>query len=81
MTTNQHLVRILVDDLGLTEDDLRPDATLNDAGLDSLALAELAELLPERLGVRLGDDVLTKAATIGALSTMVEQTLAAQEQQ
>ncbi|MFE7927550.1 acyl carrier protein [Streptomyces sp. NPDC057456] len=80
MTPHQQLVRILVDDLGIGEDDLRSDTSLNDAGLDSLALAELAELLPERLGVHLGDDVLTKAATIGALSTLVEQTLAAQDQ-
>ncbi|WP_333745690.1 acyl carrier protein [Streptomyces sp. IBSBF 2950] len=79
MTTNPQLVRILVDDLGITEDDLRPDASLNDAGLDSLALAELAELLPERLGVRLGDDVLNKAATVGALSTMIEQQLVGQQ--
>ncbi|MFE9446358.1 acyl carrier protein [Streptomyces sp. NPDC006602] len=62
-------------------DDLRPDASLNDAGLDSLALAELAEVLPERLGVHLGDGVLNKAATVGALNTLVEQQLAAQEQQ
>ncbi|WP_327749768.1 acyl carrier protein [Streptomyces europaeiscabiei] len=79
MTTNPQLVRILVDDLGITEGDLRPDASLNDAGLDSLALAELAELLPERLGVRLGDDVLNKAATVGDLSTMVEQQLVGQQ--
>ncbi|MDW8478348.1 acyl carrier protein [Streptomyces scabiei] len=79
MTTTPQLVRILVDDLGIAEGDLRPDASLNDAGLDSLALAELAELLPERLGVRLGDDVLNKAATVGALSTMIEQQLAGQQ--
>ncbi|MEU9405778.1 acyl carrier protein [Streptomyces sp. NPDC048281] len=84
MTTNHanpQLVRILVEDLGIGEHDLRADASLNDAGLDSLALAELAELLPERLGVHLGDDVLNKAATVGALSTLVEQQLTAQEQQ
>ncbi|MDX3697805.1 acyl carrier protein [Streptomyces europaeiscabiei] len=84
MTTNKanpQLVRILVEDLGISEDDLRPDASLNDTGLDSLALAELAELLPERLGVHLGDDVLNKAPTVGALNTLVEQQLAAQEQQ
>ncbi|MGR3875630.1 acyl carrier protein [Streptomyces graminifolii] len=75
MTTNPQLVRILVEDLGISEDDLRPDASLNDAGLDSLALAELAELLPARLGVRLGDDVLNKAATLDALSALVEQQL------
>ncbi|GGN41009.1 acyl carrier protein [Streptomyces fuscichromogenes] len=78
--TNPQLVRILVEDLGIGEDNLRPDASLNDAGLDSLALAELAELLPERLGFRLGDDVLNKAATVGALSTLVEQQLTGQEQ-
>ncbi|WP_268208089.1 hypothetical protein [Streptomyces shenzhenensis] len=37
-------------------------------------------LPPERLGVRLGDDVLDKDAGIGALSTLVEQQLGAQEQ-
>ncbi|MEH0516852.1 acyl carrier protein [Streptomyces sp. B21-079] len=77
---NPKLVRILVEDLGISEDDLRPDASLNDAGLDSLALAELAELLPERLGVHLGDDVLNKASTIAALNTLIEQQLASQEQ-
>ncbi|MEU5243831.1 acyl carrier protein [Streptomyces asoensis] len=80
-TVNPQLVRILVEDLGISEDDLRPDASLNDAGLDSLARAELAELLPERLGVHLGDDALNKASTLAALNTLVTQQLAVQEQQ
>ncbi|MEV6532765.1 acyl carrier protein [Streptomyces sp. NPDC051639] len=81
MTISEQLARILVDDLGISEDWIAPHTTLNDAGLDSLALAELAELLPERVGVHLGDDVLAKAATVGELSTMVERELAAAGQQ
>ncbi|MER5586540.1 phosphopantetheine-binding protein [Streptomyces asoensis] len=75
-TVNPQLVRILVEDLGISEDDLHPGASL-----DSLALAELAELLPERLGVHLGDDALNKASTLAALNTLVTQQLAVQEQQ
>ncbi|MFE7077735.1 phosphopantetheine-binding protein [Streptomyces sp. NPDC057620] len=72
------LARILVDDLHLDQTQLRPDAGLEEAGLDSLALAELAALLAER-GVDVSDDALHKATTVEDLAALVETALRAGE--
>ncbi|WP_217236451.1 acyl carrier protein [Streptomyces sp. AC555_RSS877] len=76
---NRELERMLVDDLNMDPAELRPDASLEEAGLDSLALAELAELLSQRLGVQLSDDALKKTTTVEALGLLVDTTLPAGE--
>ncbi|MFF4410394.1 phosphopantetheine-binding protein [Streptomyces sp. NPDC001404] len=73
---NQALMEILVTDLTLDPHQLRPQARLEDAGLDSLALVELGLLLHERSGVQIGEDVLSSATTLGALDQLVEELLA-----
>lgn len=70
---NAALESILLDELKLPTDALRPDAALDDAGFDSLAFVELSVLLKERLGVELADTDLKNAGTLGGLDLLVDQ--------
>ncbi len=72
---NPSLMEILVTDLQLDPQALRPESRLEDAGLDSLTLAELSVQLRDRSGVQVGEDELSSATTVGALDRMVEERL------
>ncbi|MEU3975175.1 phosphopantetheine-binding protein [Streptomyces bacillaris] len=71
---NRTLKMILIGPLQMDEEVLRPETSLEDAGLDSLAIAELDLLLAE-LGVALGEDRLAAATTVGALDQLVDEHL------
>lgn len=67
----EELRGLLVDELQMRADDVVPDATLAEAGLDSVALVELALLL--RPGVEVQDYELAEAPTLGALARLVAE--------
>ncbi len=71
------LKSILVNDLQLAEDDIRPDASLREAGMDSLAMVELSLVLSKRYGVELTDDELVDDATVADIADLVAQRAAA----
>lgn len=71
------LKSILVNDIGLAEDNIRPDATLEEAGMDSLALVELSLVLDKRHAVVLTDDELVETATVADISDLVAQRVSA----
>jgi acyl carrier protein len=66
------LVGILVDDLELNASDVRPDATCEDAGLDSLAMVELSMILEKRLNLRISDDELLATKRVADIVRMME---------
>ncbi|HWO66720.1 MAG TPA: acyl carrier protein [Umezawaea sp.] len=70
---NEELKGILVNDLNLDEAGLRPDNSLEEAGLDSLSIVELSVTLSDRLGVEISEEDLQSAATVGEIARMVEQ--------
>ncbi|WP_231873358.1 MULTISPECIES: acyl carrier protein [Kitasatospora] len=63
---------LLVRELRVKPDALVADAALEDAGLDSLSLVELSVMLSEHLGVKVGEDEIHAARTIGGLAMLVE---------
>lgn len=67
------LKSILVDDIQLKEEDIRPDATLDEAGLDSLAMVELSIVLAKRYGIELDDDELVESATVAGIADLMAQ--------
>lgn len=67
------LKTIMVDDLKLDAADVTPDATREDAGLDSLAVVELSMVLSRRFGVDIPDDELLELKTVGEIAQLVEQ--------
>ncbi|MFB7836064.1 acyl carrier protein [Streptomyces sp. NPDC056056] len=69
---NSVLKDILVDHLQLDPDRLGPEASLEDAGLDSLAIVELNMLLAERHGTEIGEDRLASVTTVGALTRLID---------
>ncbi|MGW0896325.1 acyl carrier protein [Streptomyces goshikiensis] len=72
---NKILKDILTGPLQVGEQSLHPEASLEDAGLDSLAIAELDLLLAEH-GVTIGEDRLASVTTVGALDQLVDEHLA-----
>lgn len=67
------LKNILIRDLHLTEEDIRPEASREEAGLDSLAMVELSMMLSKRLGIEISDDELLDAATVADLAHLIGQ--------
>ncbi|MFG2328468.1 acyl carrier protein [Streptomyces sp. NPDC048604] len=67
------LKTILIDDLHLLEEDIRPEAGREEAGLDSLAMVELSMVLSKRLGIEISDDELLEAATVEDLVNMIAE--------
>jgi len=72
---NPLLMDILVNDLQLDPQALRPESRLEDAGLDSLTLVDLSVQLRDQSGVQIGEDELSSATTVGALDRMVAERL------
>ncbi|MER6719875.1 acyl carrier protein [Streptomyces halstedii] len=68
------LKEILTGHLQVGSESLHPEASLEDAGLDSLAIAELDLLLAE-YGVTIGEDRLASVTTVGALDQLVDEHL------
>ncbi|MEU2358677.1 acyl carrier protein [Streptomyces misionensis] len=64
---------ILIGDLHVTETSLRPGVSLNDAGLDSLALVELSMALKQRLGIDISEDELADVGTIEEIASLVSR--------
>ncbi|HEX4728400.1 MAG TPA: acyl carrier protein [Jatrophihabitans sp.] len=71
------LKSILVKDIGLAADHIRPDATLGEAGMDSLAMVELSLVLEKRHSITLTDDELIETATVAEISNLVAQRVSA----
>lgn len=67
------LKKIMVDDLHLAEEDIRPEAEKGEAGFDSLALVELAMILSKRFAIEIGDEELAKLDTVADIAEFVKR--------
>ncbi|MCX4744406.1 acyl carrier protein [Kitasatospora sp. NBC_01287] len=68
---NPALVQVLVSAFQLPADALRPEATLEELGLDSLAVVELSDILAEEFGVPIVDGELAAAASLDRLGELL----------
>lgn len=64
---------ILVHQGNLPAESITPQATQEEAGIDSLAVTELSMILEERLGVVITEDELAKPPTMDDLVSLVAQ--------
>ncbi|MEV0323670.1 acyl carrier protein [Streptomyces sp. NPDC050658] len=71
------LKEILVSMLKVSPDLITEDATREEAELDSLAVVELSMLLEKDYGIRISDDELMEAESIGAMARMITERRAA----
>ncbi|MFD8339084.1 acyl carrier protein [Streptomyces solisilvae] len=63
---------LLVNRLKVSPEQIRPEMTRDEAEIDSLAVVELSLLLEKELGVRVSDEELMEADSIGAMAELIE---------
>ena len=67
---------ILVTEMDVKEEDIRPDAQLSaDLGLNSLELADLVVLCEDRFGVTVSDDDIRTFLTVGDVCKYMERSV------
>ncbi|MDQ7810313.1 acyl carrier protein [Amycolatopsis sp. A133] len=71
VTVTEEITTLLIRSFGVEPGDVRPEASLRELGMDSLALEEMRVLLEERLNIDLEDVQLTSRETVGQLATVV----------
>lgn len=69
----EQLKAIMVDLLLLDADSVHPGATLEEAGLDSLAVVELSMVLSRHHGIEITDDELIRLYTVADIAALMEQ--------
>ena len=76
----EELKAILVDRIGLPEEDVRddPSTTFDDIGLDSLAFVEIQLAMEQEYGVTVGDEDAEKIHTFGDAIDFVNRQLSEQ---
>jgi acyl carrier protein len=85
LTTKQfgfeELKAILVDRVGLPEDDVKedPDLTFDELGLDSLAFVEIQLAMQQEYGFTVADEDAERIHTVGEAIAYVNEQLAAME--
>jgi acyl carrier protein len=67
------LKTIMIEDLQLDAGEVSPDASREDAGLDSLAIVELSMVLSRRLGIDIADSELLELDTVADIAKLIEQ--------
>jgi acyl carrier protein len=79
--TFDDIKRILVDRVGLNEDDVvnDPSATFDSMGLDSLAFVEVQLAMQQDYGFTIADEDAERITTVGEAIAYVNERLAEQE--
>jgi acyl carrier protein len=67
------LKSVMTEVLLLDVDGVHPDATREDAGLDSLAVVELSMVLSRHHGIEITDDELLELDTVAEIVALMEQ--------
>jgi acyl carrier protein len=79
-STFDSIAAVLVDKFHVAADKARPDATLEELGLDSLALMEFVFAVEDRFDVRIPEDRLDPrqaGVTLAKLSVLLDEAVAA----
>ena len=69
----EFLKGILVAKLKVAEDQVTPEATIEDIELDSLAMVELSLLIEQELGINISDDELSNAKTVDDITRLMSE--------
>lgn len=72
-TMFETLKEILISKLKVSPEQITPQATPEDAELDSLAMVELSMLFQQQLGMTISDDELAEAKTLGDITRMMQE--------
>ena len=75
--TYERLKKIVVEQLGVEEDEVKPEASfVDDLNADSLDLVELIMSLEEEFGMEISDDDAEKIKTVGDAQEYIEEHVA-----
>jgi acyl carrier protein len=77
MSTYETLESILVENFGVSADEVTPETTFADLELDSLDLVELSMAVEDRIGVGLADDEVEQIASVGDAVKLIEAKVSA----
>lgn len=73
MTTQEKVVEVVVEQLGVKKEDVRPEARfIEDLGADSLDTVELVMSLEEEFGIEIPDEDAEKAKTVGDVVNYID---------
>lgn len=61
---SSYLSAVLEENFDVIAEDLAPDKTLDDLGVDSVATIELVDILQEKFGIKIADEELTNKNTV-----------------
>ena len=76
MATLEKVVNVVVDQLGVKEQEVRPEARfIEDLGADSLDTVELIMALEEEFGIEIPDEDAEKAKTVGDVIAYIDKKL------
>ena len=76
-TTYERLKKIVVEQLGVDEADVKPEASfVDDLNADSLDLVELIMSLEEEFGVEISDEDAEKIKSVGDAQEYIEEHVA-----
>jgi acyl carrier protein len=70
------LVDLIAEEALVDKDKLTPEATLADAGLDSVGVVSVAFAIEEKYGVELPEDAFADVANFGQFLAVVEAAIA-----
>ena len=74
-TNEQRVKKIIVDQLGVNDDQVTPDAKfIEDLGADSLDTVELVMALEEAFGIEISDEQAEKLQSVGDVIKYVDDT-------
>jgi acyl carrier protein len=76
MATQEKVVKVVVEQLGVKEGEVKPEARfIEDLGADSLDTVELVMALEEEFGVEIPDEDAEKAKTVGDVINYIDNKL------
>lgn len=72
----ESLVVLLTTKLGISHDDVNPNATFEELDMDSLALVELTDILDAEYGISIEEGAVGKQTTLADVAKVLENHLA-----
>ncbi|MEV5646071.1 phosphopantetheine-binding protein [Streptomyces flaveolus] len=68
----ERLIVLLTTKLGVSHEDVSPDATFEDLDMDSLALVELTDILDAEFGISIEEGAVGKQTTLADVAKVLE---------
>ena len=74
MSTESRVKKIIVEQLGVGEDEVKPEASfVDDLGADSLDVVEMVMALEEEFGIEIPDEDAEKIKTVKEVTDYIEK--------